>query len=82
MYSILARGMAGCETPSGIPSAAQQPVWLMGVPPDAGPAGLTLRYLPTGGGNPFVIGKEPYQRVMDMMRECVRISLARDGVTD
>ena len=42
----------------------------------------TLRYLPKGSRNPFVIGKQPYQRVMDMMRECVRISLARDGVTD
>lgn len=42
----------------------------------------SLRYLPPGGKNPFIIGKGPYQRVMDMMRECVRLSLARDGVTD
>jgi metallo-beta-lactamase class B len=39
-----------------------------------------LRYLPPGGKNPFVIGSAAYQRYMGMMSECVKLSLARDGV--
>jgi metallo-beta-lactamase class B len=39
-----------------------------------------LRYLPPNGKNPFVIGSAAYQRFMGMMSECVKMSLARDGV--
>jgi metallo-beta-lactamase class B len=48
-----------------------------------GPARLEiLKYREPGQKHPFVIGNPAYQRFMGMLGECVRMSLARDGVTD
>jgi metallo-beta-lactamase class B len=46
-----------------------------------GPARLeVLKYREAGQTNPFVIGNAAYERFMGMMTECVKMSLARDGV--
>jgi metallo-beta-lactamase class B len=46
-----------------------------------GPARLeVLKYREPGQTNPFVIGTGNYQRYVDLQRECVKLSLARDGV--
>jgi metallo-beta-lactamase class B len=47
-----------------------------------GPGRLeTLKYRPAGSRNPFVIGNSAYERFMGMMTECVKMALARDGVS-
>jgi metallo-beta-lactamase class B len=46
-----------------------------------GPARLEeLMYRVPGQPNPFVLGVHNYQRYMDLQRECVKLSLARDGI--
>jgi metallo-beta-lactamase class B len=46
-----------------------------------GPARLeVLKYREPGQTNPFVLGTGNYQRYVDLQRECVKLSLARDGV--
>jgi metallo-beta-lactamase class B len=48
-----------------------------------GPARLEeLKYRASGEGNPFVIGTARYARFMNMMSECVRMSLAEDGLAN
>jgi metallo-beta-lactamase class B len=48
-----------------------------------GPARLEiLKYREAGQQNPFVLGVANYQRFIDLQRECVRLSLARDGVAE
>ncbi len=47
-----------------------------------GPTRLeVLRYRAAGGENPFILGTSAYQRYIDLQRECVKLSLARDGIT-
>ena len=47
-----------------------------------GPARFELlKYRQPGQKNSFVIGSPAYQRFMGMMDECVKMSLARDGIT-
>ncbi len=41
-----------------------------------------LRYRPEGGKNPFILGQSTYQRFFELQRECVKLSLARDGITE
>jgi metallo-beta-lactamase class B len=46
-----------------------------------GPARLEiLKYREPGQVNPFVLGTGNYQRFIDLQRECVKLSLARDGI--
>jgi metallo-beta-lactamase class B len=46
-----------------------------------GPGRLeVLKYRETGQAHPFVVGNPAYQRFMGMMTECVKMSLATDGV--
>jgi metallo-beta-lactamase class B len=46
-----------------------------------GPGRLeVLKYREAGQPHPFVIGNAAYERFMGMMTECVKMSLARDGV--
>lgn len=46
-----------------------------------GPTRLeVLRYAAPGDTNPFIIGTSAYQRFMAMNVECVKTSLARDGI--
>ena len=48
-----------------------------------GPARLEiLKYREPGEQNPFVLGPANYQRFIDLQRECVKLSMARDGVAD
>jgi len=48
-----------------------------------GPARLeVLKYREPGEQNPFVLGPAKYQRFMDLQRECVKLSLARNGVAE
>jgi metallo-beta-lactamase class B len=47
-----------------------------------GPTRLdVLRHRPAGAKNPFVLGAGTYQRFIDLQRECVKLSLAREGIT-
>lgn len=41
-----------------------------------------LRYRVTGDSNPYVVGKDKYQRYMAVQQQCARVQLARLGVTD
>jgi metallo-beta-lactamase class B len=46
-----------------------------------GPARLeVLKYREPGQKNPFILGAGNYQRFMNLQRECVKLSLARDGI--
>lgn len=46
-----------------------------------GPARLEiLKYREPGQTNPFVVGPRNYQRYMELQHECVKLSLARDGI--
>ena len=46
-----------------------------------GPARLeVLKYREPRQENPFVVGTSYYQRFMQLQHECVKLSLARDGV--
>ena len=46
-----------------------------------GPARLeVLKYREPGQANPFVVGVKNYQRYMELQHECVKLSLARDGI--
>lgn len=46
-----------------------------------GPARLeVLKYREPGQENPFVVGTGTYQRYMQLQQECVKLSLARDGI--
>jgi len=47
-----------------------------------GPARLDLlKYRQPAATNPFVLGNATYERFMDLQRECVKLSLARDGIS-
>jgi metallo-beta-lactamase class B len=48
---------------------------------DGPPKFEILKYREPGQRNPFVLGDKNYQRFVDLQRECVKLSLARDGIT-